>query len=605
MSESVNVVRNSFEGKLYNSATAEPPLQTRPSTFTGEAAWHLFVRLCRDLVSVRRSPQFGRLEAAVLAVYACLLVWCVPHHESWFDEVQAWLIARDSSLVDLFVHRLHYEGTPGLWHLLLWAVIRLGAPLFGMQVLAASFAIAGIYVWLRYNPLPRMVGVLMPFTFFLQYQFAVVARSYVLVPLFAYVMMALYQNRKSSPMAFCIVAGLFANCSVHMAALSMGLSLLYLHDRLWNHTGETLPMRKLCGPAVVLCVLVVAAALTAVPTADGSSTSANPIVTAVRTSVSTPGSLQQNKAREEDLSTSVHLAQPPPQSAWAQSVWRAMQSGNQTDNPVSRWMSGRSIRHLLVFATATTASVSTSNAAAIVFLLLLGTNILLARQWITMLPWLLVQAVNVLVAGEAHHFGLLWIAITCSLWALSIEQPRKGAQTLLRNGLFAYLLVIMAMQVSWSMHAIFNDVRKPYSSGEQAAAYLGALPSNLRVAAFDDDSVTVNAYLSRSPYVNQHVDYWPFSCTTDPSLSVAAVMSEKPDVVSVKMSAPDHPVMDQWVKMTEPGVEYVSQVPLKYLTAYNYRETHRFCGQRFFRDTAESTDCRLIFERSVRRHDAQ
>jgi hypothetical protein len=82
-------------------------------------------------------------------------------------------------------------------------------------------------------------------------------------------------------------------------------------------------------------------------------------------------------------------------------------------------------------------------------------------------------------------------------------------------------------------------------------------------------------------------------------------MSEKPDVVSVKMSAPDHPVMDQWVKMTEPGVEYVSQVSLKYLNAYNYRETHRFCGQRFFRDTAESTDCRLIFERSARRHDAQ
>ena len=551
------------------------------------------------MITSRRNPHLGVLEGSVLTVYAGLLAWCVPLHESWFDEVQAWQIARDSSLIELFTERLHYEGTPGLWHLLLWVLIRLGSPFFGMHILAACLAITSIYVWLRNNPLPPIISILMPFTFFLQYQFAVVARSYVLAPLCAYLLMTFYQNRKSSSMAFCIIAGLLANCSVHMAALSAGLVLLYLYDRIRYRDGAALPLQQLIGPISVLCILVTVAVLTAAPTADGSSTSANPIVTALRTSASTSGVSQLNQAGEEDITTGVHLEQPPPQGAWETTVWYAMQSGNHPGTLASRWMNGRTIRHLLVFATAATASVSTSNAVAIIFWILFAINVLWARLWVALLPWFFVQAINVLVAGEAHHFGLLWVAITCSLWALWLEQPKTRIQYRVRSGLLAYLIFIVLLQVGWSLHALLNDVHTPYSSSKDTAAYLDALPAHVRIAAFDDDSISVNAYLPRSPYFNQNVDYWPFSRTKDPSLFMAAVMLENPDVVSVKMSSPIHPVMDQWVKMTNPGVEFISPTVLKFLNTYHYRETHRFCGQRSFRDTVESNDCRVLFERTT------
>jgi hypothetical protein len=44
----------------------------------------------------------------------------LSYHEKWADEAQAWLIARDLSLWRIFSYELRYEGSPGLWHLILW-----------------------------------------------------------------------------------------------------------------------------------------------------------------------------------------------------------------------------------------------------------------------------------------------------------------------------------------------------------------------------------------------------------------------------------------------------------------------------------------------------
>ena len=56
------------------------------------------------------------------------------HHEMWRDEIQAWLIARDSgSIFELFAH-LKYEGHPGLWHLFLMPLTRITHSPVIMQV---------------------------------------------------------------------------------------------------------------------------------------------------------------------------------------------------------------------------------------------------------------------------------------------------------------------------------------------------------------------------------------------------------------------------------------------------------------------------------------
>ena len=73
----------------------------------------------RIYLKLRQGPRSDNWIYAVLLIYISLVVIIALKHEPWFDEAQAWLIARDSNLIDLFVTYLRYEGNPGLWHLLL------------------------------------------------------------------------------------------------------------------------------------------------------------------------------------------------------------------------------------------------------------------------------------------------------------------------------------------------------------------------------------------------------------------------------------------------------------------------------------------------------
>lgn len=57
-------------------------------------------------------------------VYSCvLLIYCALHlaltvfHEPWYDEAEAWQIARCASIKDILFTIPHYEGHPPLWHL--------------------------------------------------------------------------------------------------------------------------------------------------------------------------------------------------------------------------------------------------------------------------------------------------------------------------------------------------------------------------------------------------------------------------------------------------------------------------------------------------------
>jgi len=44
-------------------------------------------------------------------------------HEPWFDEVQAWMIARCATIKELLTVIPHYEGHPPLWHMILMPIV--------------------------------------------------------------------------------------------------------------------------------------------------------------------------------------------------------------------------------------------------------------------------------------------------------------------------------------------------------------------------------------------------------------------------------------------------------------------------------------------------
>ena len=139
-----------------------------------------------------------KLERIVLVVYLLSRILMILVHEPWFDESLAWLIARDSSLSEILFTAPHYEGHPSLWHLVLMPFAKSGAP-FELSLGLVSLIFSGLAIWIFIykSPFKRIFRLLMPFTYFMFYQFGVVSRPYCMVML-AIALMALTYGKKNA-----------------------------------------------------------------------------------------------------------------------------------------------------------------------------------------------------------------------------------------------------------------------------------------------------------------------------------------------------------------------------------------------------------------------
>src|SRR6516162_6527953 len=106
-----------------------------------------------------------KLAALQLGAYGTVVALAIYRHEPWADEAQSWLLARDSSLLQLWTNRLHYEGTPGLWQTLLFVLTRFRLPYTLMNIVSGLLGCAGVWVLIRRSPFPAALRVLLPFTF--------------------------------------------------------------------------------------------------------------------------------------------------------------------------------------------------------------------------------------------------------------------------------------------------------------------------------------------------------------------------------------------------------------------------------------------------------
>lgn len=210
----------------------------------------------------RRWPEW-----AVLFLYAAFIACLIPFHEPWADEAQAWLLARDLSPWQLVHTHLRYEGSPAIWHMLLWVLIRLHVSYVAMHWMSGAIAVSAMYVLLFHSPFPRWLKFSLPFTVFYAYQYAVVARSYVLVPILLLAVAAVW---KRNPIIVALLLGLLANVAAHGAAIAAGFGISYLIERYGRiRRGEAVGNTRHFRIAVmVLLLLGTIAVLTAFPTPD-------------------------------------------------------------------------------------------------------------------------------------------------------------------------------------------------------------------------------------------------------------------------------------------------------------------------------------------------
>ncbi|WP_421784879.1 ABC transporter ATP-binding protein [Gardnerella sp. DNF00983] len=172
------------------------------------------------------------VRALIFIAYIAVVVVVMCFHEPWFDEAQSWLIARDSSFADLLTLRPHYEGHPPLWTLLLSIPAKTGVPyeigLKGVQILCTAL-LGG---WLIFRaPFSKLAVFLLPFTYFLCFQYGVTSRPYALLCTALFMVAHYWKQSDSKPsdtwkLALSLV--LLCAISAYGIALAAGFALAWI-----------------------------------------------------------------------------------------------------------------------------------------------------------------------------------------------------------------------------------------------------------------------------------------------------------------------------------------------------------------------------------------
>jgi hypothetical protein len=498
-------------------------------------------------------------DLIVWSVYVIMLAVTVPWHEPWNDEAQAWLLARDLSIPQLFLHNLRYESHPALWYLILWLPSHLHVGYFIFCWISAAIAVATVYVLLRLAPFPFYLRAILPFTFFLGYQYAVVARSYVLFPLLGFLVAHVYRQTKPRPVLMAVLLALLANVSVHGTLVACAFAAIYGWNYLRRGRAANLATQGFLQGAIIFAASLAIAALTVLPAPHDITTVATPTVTRVL--------LGQSQTNIPSTPSYVTAASRP----------------SATPSPSQSQQGG--LRGRLA-ELPKLVSYSISNSPIITFALYLFVIVFLylRRQLLLFLPLALISLFFIFVYGRSWHLGLIWVTLLMILWAAWDPGADNAPQVNVQRVLGGYLFLICLLQLPWTWRAIRYDIASPYSGAKATAAYLHTLPANLRVAAFGPQSVAILPYFTRNIFFNQPTTFWLWSTHNTIDQDTPETLATHPDLVILLQqfnstgSADENPILD-------------------YAQASGYRETHRFCGHMFLHEEQKTPDsCYLILE---------
>lgn len=176
-----------------------------------------------------RTPKY--VEFIFWSFFMVLFIFAAVFHEPWADELQSFMIAKEASYTEMILDLGHGEGHPAIWWLLLSVFAKNGFSAdFSLKILSFIINIASSYIMIFKFKVPKIYRILLPYTYFIIYQYGVVSRCYCLMVL-GFCLLTLYWNHREKKY-FQTVISMILIClsSAYGIALMFGLALVWCYN---------------------------------------------------------------------------------------------------------------------------------------------------------------------------------------------------------------------------------------------------------------------------------------------------------------------------------------------------------------------------------------
>lgn len=412
-------------------------------------------------------PTDSRGFAVVLTlVYAVILGVALSRHEMWRDELQSWMLARDSASPVALIRNMRYEGHPPLWHLVLWVASRLSRAAGAMQAVQWLTSVTTAYLVARFAPASRPAKVLVVASYYLAFEYAVVSRSYGLGLLLLVAACALLRTRRQGYGPLAVVLSLLALTSVFGLLLAAAFAAALAVDAV----ADARLRRMIHGHRVQLAAIAFLAAALA-------------------------GSIALMRPPSDAPFTGNRRAGRPLIEPWGLAtsgglVWRAYVPIPDPDSEGS-WNS-----NILPTATRPQLALALGLSGLLVALALP----LVARRPASLAFYVLATGALLGLSyfrffGTQRHYGHLFLALLAAVWLARSRMapwprhvrglmPRALAGPRLARGAAVGLGALLGVQVLVAARMYAVDLRQPFSAAAATAAYLrDSVPAGTPLAA--------------------------------------------------------------------------------------------------------------------------
>lgn len=183
-------------------------------------------------LSISKSNKIKNFTIILISIFAFITLIGTLNHVMWRDELNGWLIARDShSFIDFF-ENIKYEGHPLLWYVFLWILNQITDNPLLMQIFHWLISLVTVALFVLFSPFTKSQKILFVFGYLPIYEYSLISRNYSIGILSIFLFCTYFQTRYKSyiPLAFilAIMANTNAYCLLISFALGVSLAIEYV-----------------------------------------------------------------------------------------------------------------------------------------------------------------------------------------------------------------------------------------------------------------------------------------------------------------------------------------------------------------------------------------